>query len=82
MIHLILMVKLQKLVYTHPTDGLIPYDGVPVEEDVSVTLSVTVIFFILSSAGIVFAIVCLIFNFIFRNRKWAYNICNRNYHFN
>ena len=38
---------------------------------VSVHLSVTVIFSILATAGIAFAVVCLIFNCIFRNRKYV-----------
>ena len=37
----------------------------------SVHLSVTVIFSILATAGIAFAVVCLIFNFTFRNRKYV-----------
>ena len=51
--------------------GLIPYDGVPTEEVVSVHLSLTVIFSILATAGIAFGVVCLAFNFIFRNKKWV-----------
>ena len=49
--------------------GAIPYDGVPEEKEVSVDLSLTVIFFILATAGIVFAVACLVFNFLFRNKK-------------
>ena len=51
--------------------GVIPYDGVPLEQVVSVHLSVTVIFSVLATAGITFAVACLIFNFIFRNRKYV-----------
>ena len=50
-------------------DHLIPYDGVPTEKEVSVDLSLTVIFSILATAGIVFAVACLVFNFIFRKKK-------------
>ena len=46
-----------------------PYDGVPIEEVVSVDLSLTVIFSVLATVGIAFAVVCLVFNFIFRNKK-------------
>ena len=53
--------------FTFP-DG-IPYDGVPIEVVVTVGLSVTVIFLFLATAGIVFAVACLVFNFIFRNKK-------------
>ena len=41
------------------------------EEVVSVHLSLTVIFSILNTAGIAFAVACLIFNFMFRNRKYV-----------
>ena len=53
----------------HLPGGLIPYDGVPTEKEVSVDLSLTVIFSVLATAGIVFAVVCLVFNFIFRDKK-------------
>ena len=49
--------------------GLVPYDGVPTEKEVSVDLSLTVIFSILATAGIVFGVVCLAFNFIFRDKR-------------
>ena len=48
--------------------GEAPYDGVPTEEVVSVDLSLTVIFSVLATAGIVFGVACLVFNFIFRNK--------------
>ena len=41
------------------------------EEVVSVHLSLTVIFSILNTAGIAFAVACLIFNCMFRNRKYV-----------
>ena len=46
-----------------------PYDGVPDMVTVAVSVVQTVVFSLLAAAGIVFAVVCLIFNFIFRNRK-------------
>ena len=49
--------------------GLIPYDGVPIEEDVTVALPLTVIVILLATAGIAFTIACLIFNFVFREKK-------------
>ena len=49
--------------------GIVPYDGVPTEEEVSVDLSLTVVFSILATAGIVFAVICLGFNFIYQNKK-------------
>ncbi len=51
------------------TDGLVPYDGIPVEELTTVALPVTVMYILLASMGIVFAVLCLTFNFIFRKRK-------------
>ena len=51
-----------------PLDGT-PYDGTPVEIPVTVDISLTVVFIVLSTTGIVFAIICLAFNFIFRDRK-------------
>ncbi len=51
------------------TDGLVPYDGVPIEEIETVAVPLTVVYSILASAGIVFAIVCLTFNFTFRKRR-------------
>ena len=55
--------------FLHFSGGLIPYDGVPTKKDVSVALSLTVIFSLLATLGIAFAVVCLAFNFIFRNKK-------------
>ena len=46
-----------------------PYDGTPVEIPVTVDISLTVVFIVLSTTGIVFTIICLAFNFIFRDRK-------------
>ncbi len=50
-------------------DGLVPYDGVPIEETVTVNVSLTVIYTLMATAGIIFTIICLGFNFIFRDRK-------------
>ena len=41
------------------------------EQVVSVRLSLTVIFSILATAGIAFAVACLIFNCMFRNKKYV-----------
>jgi hypothetical protein len=49
--------------------GGVPYDGKPIEIIETVDISLTVIFILLSTIGIVFTIVCLIFNFIFRDKK-------------
>ena len=57
------------LILSHFPGDLIPYDGVPLQEEVSVALPLTVTFAILAAAGIVFAVACLVFNCIFRNKK-------------
>ena len=49
-------------------DG-VPIDGVPVEEVVTVSLGLTVLYVFLATAGIVFALVCFTFTLIFRNKK-------------
>ena len=49
--------------------GLVPYDGVPGKKIVAVHLAITVIYLMLACAGILFAIACLLFNFICRNSK-------------
>ena len=49
-------------------DG-IPNDGIPIEEVVTVSTTLTVIYGILAVAGLVFAVFCLLFTLIFRNRK-------------
>jgi len=52
----------------HVTDG-VPYDGVPLEQVVTVHTSVTVIIIFLVCCGIILTAACLIFNFVFRDRK-------------
>ena len=59
--------KVDLLVYDNV--GGTPYDGRPIKIIEAVDISLTVIFIALATAGIVLAIVCLIFNFIFRERK-------------
>lgn len=66
-LHFSIDIELQLLCYI----GSIPYDGVPNKETVTVHPAVTSIYIILALGGIVFAIVCLIFNFIYRNEKYA-----------
>ena len=51
------------------SDGIIPHDGVPIEDVVTVSLGLTVMYMILATGGIVFAVVCLTFTIIFRNTK-------------
>lgn len=54
-------------------DGLVPYDGVPTEEYVTVGVPVTVVYILLSVIGIIFAVLCLIFNFVYRNKRYKIN---------
>ena len=53
------------------TDGMIPYDGVPEMAVATVHISISVIFGLLASVGIAFALICLIFNFYFRNTLYV-----------
>ena len=59
----------------------VPYDGVAEEEVISIALPVTVIFSVLGACGVVFAIICLLFNFIFRKYKSDVNGMQRGSHF-
>ena len=63
--------------HLHLLGGLIPYDGVTHE---SVVLPISVIFSILTSAGIFLAFACLSFNFIFRNVTWVINLAAYMHH--
>ena len=51
------------------TDGVVPYDGIPRRAFVAVALPVTVVYVFLASTGILFAFVCLVFNYIYRKKK-------------
>ena len=45
------------------TLGGIPFDGIFLEVDLTVSLVLTVIYGVVVAAGIIFAVVCLVFNF-------------------
>ena len=49
-------------------DG-VPYDGVPVDATATIHIAMTVVYFILMTAGIAFAVFCLFFNLCFRDKK-------------
>ena len=51
------------------TEG-VPYDGVPSEEYVTIALPVTVIFMLLNIIGIICAVISLLFNAIFHNKRY------------
>ena len=50
-------------------DDLVPYDGVPIEKVVTVQVGLVVVVYILATAGILFALVCIIFNAVYRKTK-------------
>ena len=44
---------------TTTTDGIVPYDGIPIKEFVAVALPVTVVYVFLASIGMIFACMCM-----------------------
>ena len=50
------------------SDG-IPSDGIPIEEVVTVSVALTVVYVISATAGLVFAVACLLFTLLFRQKK-------------
>ena len=57
--------------YTMTADKLLPYDGVPRTVIDNVATPLVVVVFLLATAGIIFAVGCLIFNFTFRETKYT-----------
>ena len=55
--------------YDIHTEG-VPYDGVPEEDIRTAFIPLVIVIYLLAAAGILFAIVCLAFNYFFRNRKY------------
>ena len=51
--------------------GLVPYDGVPEKKIETVHISITVVFIVLACCGMVFAVVCITFNFVYRKSKYV-----------
>ncbi|CAI8049960.1 Gamma-aminobutyric acid type B receptor subunit 2, partial [Geodia barretti] len=47
----------------------IPYDGVPFKDVVTVSVALTVVYVILATAGLVFAVACVLFTLVFRKKK-------------
>ena len=54
-----------------PCIGGIPPDGTPVTIVTTVFLPLSIVYFVAVAIGVSFAMVCLLFNCIFRNRKWV-----------
>ena len=50
----------------------VPYDGVPNNRLVTIEFPLAVFYIILGALGIVFAVSCLCFNFIFRKKPLVY----------
>ena len=50
------------------TDEIIPNDGIPIEKVVKVSLGLSVLYMILATAGIMFAVACLTFILHFRTK--------------
>ena len=50
--------------------GGVPFDGIPARRTETVSLALAVVIYLFAVAGIIFAIVCLTFNCVFRNRKY------------
>lgn len=53
----------------HFIDGKVPYDGSPVVAVDHTHLAVTVIYCLLGIAGLVFAVACLVFNTLYKNKR-------------
>ena len=56
------------------TTGLTPDDGVPKPEITTIILPVAGIIILLNIGGLAFALVCLIFNVLYRNKKQVKHI--------
>ena len=52
----------------------VPYDRAAIEKLHPLNQALIITYFIMASAGLVFAVVCLLFNIVFRNRRVYYNI--------
>ena len=47
----------------------VPYDGEPMQEVVMVHPVLTILVVVLTTAGTIFGIACMIFNFVYRNKR-------------
>ena len=54
-------------------NGSIPYDGVPLKNIATVHPALTTVCILVASAGIMFTVISLVFNFIYRNAKCVIN---------
>ena len=51
--------------------GGVPFDGMPNERIATANIALVVVIDVFAAAGLTFAVVCLTFNFIFRNKRYA-----------
>ena len=49
--------------------GGIPFDGSPLVDFITITVTAIVPIYVMATIGNIFAVVCLIFTIIFRNKK-------------
>ena len=62
------MVFLNKLSCTCTLVG-IPPDGTPIKVTNTIQIFLVIIFDVLAVVGIIFALICLVFNIVFKNKK-------------
>ena len=63
------------LIHLSTIEGHIPYDGEQREEIVTIATPVTTVLSFLNVCGIICAVVCLLFNIIFRNKRFLLVAC-------
>ena len=51
----------------------IPYDGSPEEVIHANEIALAIIYFIFATIGLLFVLVCLVFNIVFRNKKCVHD---------
>ena len=54
--------------HANDADG-VPFDGVPQDDVERIHVALTAVFCTLSTAGIVFALSCMLFNYMYRDKK-------------
>ena len=63
-----IMTVMKTILWSCLADG-IPNDGTPIEEVVTVSVALTVVYVVFAVAGLVFTAVCIMFTIIFRERR-------------
>ena len=64
-------IKIKRIILTLIilTGGTVPYDGSPVDAVDHTHAALTVIYCLLGILGLIFAVACLIFNSLFKNKR-------------